>query len=354
MKTNLEILKALDEKVSVYRLKKSYKKLKSIPKKDLTEKEKKYFEKLEKYLTKNKIIVVGTMSSGKSSVINSLLEKDLLPNQNEACTATICQIKDTKYMNDFILKAENKDGKVIQTWIKAEKKLLEQMNSNGNKEEINIYLEGNIKEIKIKNRKILLIDTPGTNNSQNEKHGETTNQYLKKVTGTACLIYVINATQLGTEDDKKFLQNILKISKKNMNLTDKNIIFLLNKIDCIDTEKEDLENFINGTIKYLKEIGVKNPIIFPLSAEFAKLLKLEVQNIKLSRLQQVTLKKYKETFLPNKEDNYKGIDTIKYCSLSRKEKEALYEESEKDMLNAYLNYSGIKAFEIYLNAYLSF
>ena len=50
------------------------------------------------------INVVATMSSGKSTLINSLLSKKILPSSNEACTATITRIKDT---DNSILKKEN-------------------------------------------------------------------------------------------------------------------------------------------------------------------------------------------------------------------------------------------------------
>lgn len=40
------------------------------------------------------INVIATMSSGKSTLINSLLSKKILPSSNEACTATITRIKD--------------------------------------------------------------------------------------------------------------------------------------------------------------------------------------------------------------------------------------------------------------------
>ena len=40
------------------------------------------------------VSVIATMSSGKSTLINSLLHTELLPSENAACTATICRILD--------------------------------------------------------------------------------------------------------------------------------------------------------------------------------------------------------------------------------------------------------------------
>ena len=46
-----------------------------------------------------KIVVVATMSSGKSTLINALLSKKLLPSSNEACTATITKVINRKQEN---------------------------------------------------------------------------------------------------------------------------------------------------------------------------------------------------------------------------------------------------------------
>ena len=53
--------------------------------------------------------VIATMSSGKSTFINAMLGTDLLPARNEATTATIATIFDTKY-NKYIGVRCNKNG----------------------------------------------------------------------------------------------------------------------------------------------------------------------------------------------------------------------------------------------------
>ena len=42
------------------------------------------------------VSIIATMSSGKSTLLNAILGKEILPSKNEACTATICRIKDNK------------------------------------------------------------------------------------------------------------------------------------------------------------------------------------------------------------------------------------------------------------------
>ena len=45
------------------------------------------------------VFVMATMSSGKSTLINALLSKKLLPSSNEACTATITKVINTNQEN---------------------------------------------------------------------------------------------------------------------------------------------------------------------------------------------------------------------------------------------------------------
>ena len=59
------------------------------------------------------INVVATMSSGKSTLINSLLGQQLMPAANEATTATIVKIIDTKQDN-FSATAYDKSGNKVK------------------------------------------------------------------------------------------------------------------------------------------------------------------------------------------------------------------------------------------------
>lgn len=299
------------------------------------------------------ISIVATMSSGKSTLINSILWEELLPSKNEACTAAICQIRDIDGQEKFKVKAEDENGRIIKNWTEASSEILEEINENGNNKNINIFMEGDIKGISSNEMKLVLIDTPGTNNSQNEAHKLTTYRYIKDNENNPLIMYVINATQHGTEDDDTLLREISEIIKENGKQAEERFIFLLNKIDNFDPEKESVESLIKNSISYLKDHGIENPIIFPVSAEFAKLLRLEKQNKRLTRNQKASLEKFKVSFLPDPEDNYEGIDTIKYCSLSEKEKKIMYEESKIDLEKAYFNYSGIVAIEKYITKYIT-
>lgn len=57
--------------------------------------------------------VIATMSSGKSTLINALLEKKLMPSKNEACTATITEILDND-KDSFQAVAYDANGDIVR------------------------------------------------------------------------------------------------------------------------------------------------------------------------------------------------------------------------------------------------
>lgn len=315
-------------------------------------KEKKAIEEFE--IAKNteaEVSVIATMSSGKSTLLNAILGKEILPSKNEACTATICRIKDVQGLRNFRLKAEALDGEIISDWQDITSDEITKFNEEGNTRGINLFVEGDIPGINSGEMNLVLIDTPGPNNSQNMEHKELTYKFIKDTQNNPLVLYVMNATQAATNDDAKLLSEISEIVKKNGKQAEERFIFALNKIDCFDPEKESIEILVENSKKYLKSFGIENPKIFPISAEAAKLVRLRESGEELSRTQKSNLNAYEYNFLP--EGDYLGIDTIKYASISEGMKEKLYKEAKNDKIQGLLNYSGIAAIEIYIERYVN-
>lgn len=316
--------------------------------------EKKAFEEFEN--SKNSeayVSVIATMSSGKSTLINSILEEELLPSKNEACTATISRIRDIDNMEDFRVRVEDLEGNEVHTWQNATNEFLTEVNEKGNEKGLNIVLEGDIPGISSQEMNLVIIDTPGPNNSQNAEHKAATYRYIKDNESNPLVLYVMNATQHATNDDNKLLTEIADIIKEKGKQAEERFLFALNKIDCFDIEKENVEKLIENNKKYLKDKGIDNPKIFPISAEFAKLKKLSLKERTLSRAQKNNLNNFQHNFMPDLEERYEGIDTIKYASISKRLKDELYEESKRDLDRAHLHYSGITAIERYIDNYVS-
>ncbi|MGL6098220.1 MAG: dynamin family protein, partial [Fusobacteriaceae bacterium] len=133
-----------------------------------------------------KYAVLGTMSSGKSTLINALLGKDILPSENQACTGKIFEISNLESKNENI--EAFKDEKIVLD--KIEMSTLKNINNDDSIDKIKI----NTDFFGIK-RKIILYDTPGVNNYINKDHQKITYDFLKN-NNIKNIIYILNATQI--------------------------------------------------------------------------------------------------------------------------------------------------------------
>lgn len=234
---------------------------------------------MNRNLIKHEVIVLATMSSGKSTLINALLGSDILPNENQACTAKIFRITDSDEIDKVKVQCIYKDNRMSEESLEN----LNILNSNIDIKEIEIL--GDFKGIQNKKiaydtHQLTLIDTPGPNNSLDLSHGEIAYELVEE-SDASYLIYVLNATQIGINDDRKLLADILDIknkSKKNLE-----VMFLLNKADQIDPQKENIYSIKNNVMNYLENIGFSQPNIMIVSAYAAKLLKNGLEGKVLTR-----------------------------------------------------------------------
>jgi ribosome biogenesis GTPase A len=217
--------------------------------------------------------VVATMSAGKSTLINAMLGRDLLPAANEATTATITRVTDDKTIptfrgtrfdkeGDAVAFVEDMDLKTVEEWNRLEDTLL-------------IDIEGDIQAVqKRDNVRLVLTDTPGPNNSQDEEHARVTMSFIQDSSRNPLILYVLNASQLGTNDDRRLLELVAEAMRKGGKQGKDRFIFVINKMDVFDPEKgEDLPSVLSRVEKYLTENGIRNPLIYPVSANLARLIR---------------------------------------------------------------------------------
>lgn len=240
-----------------------------------------------------KICVVATMSSGKSTFINSIIGDEILPEKNEACTARTMSVLDND--NADIKKAHiirNNGAKEIVEI--SGREVLEQINNDA--DIIDFLVETNIKSIKNTDKAVVLVDTPGVNNSEDEEHGKRTSEFLKQM-DEGLIIYLMNATQLATNDDEILLKSTLDyVEKQNGKVK---IIFVLNKIDALDTETESIREIVGAAASYIKTHGFENPVIYPLSALSAKLLRMAYYRRTMTRREQRRLEDVFQNYRPS-------------------------------------------------------
>ncbi len=224
-------------------------------------------------------LVVSTMSSGKSTLINAFLGKELMPSRNRACTAKIFALLDNDKMDSF--RAHIITGKDTYKLVEnIDKKTINKYNEQKNTKEF--IIEGQIKGVKNSKKALLLIDTPGINNSMDTSHKKITDSIFDKCK-EGLIIYLINASQMGTYDDEIFLK---MVSKKLKNNDKFNIIFVVNKMDLIDPIKESPDGLILNCKNYIESKGIKDPIIVSTAARSALLFKKVINGLELSEMEE--------------------------------------------------------------------
>lgn len=211
------------------------------------------------------IAVVATMSAGKSTLLNSLIGKRLLPSRNEACTATVCRVEDVDILQEF----EGR-SKVKGCWQDWKSPIAREDVERWNDSKVDeIELRGNLPWIAntADDYRVLLIDTPGPNNSTNIDHARITENILKS-SDFSSLIFVINAETPGTDDEWSFLNKICSVLKGRGHRAQ--IIFALNKIDKIDPEKaETIAGVLRNRMNQFRSIGFEKPVMVPVFGDLA-------------------------------------------------------------------------------------
>lgn len=206
--------------------------------------------------------VVATMSAGKSTLINALLRQKLMPAKQEACTATITEIKDND-ADHFMAKVYDSNGNLIQTYPELSFEIMDSLNSNP--EVSKIRAEGNIPFVTAEDVSLVLVDTPGPNNSRNSEHKAATYRMLSESSKTVVL-YILNGTQFGVEDDSTLLSYVADSMKVGGKQSRDRFIFVINKLDDFKKNDDNIEKTITDVHDYLHDNGIENANIYPASA----------------------------------------------------------------------------------------
>ena len=224
------------------------------------------FRKIESF----DIMVTATMSAGKSTFINALIGKYVCLSQNMACTSKIHSIINKAFEDGY---SSEYDHDLVMTAGKEEL-----LNDNEDNASNMIYVATHYAG-ELCDSRIIIHDSPGVNFSGNKEHQMVAHRLIKRK-NYGLLFYVMNATQLRTNDDEEHLEFVKKTIGTKIP-----VIFILNKVDSINYEEENVEDIIRRQVSYLQEKGFDNPIVCPVSARAGYLSK-QSQNGTLSKSEQ--------------------------------------------------------------------
>lgn len=288
------------------------------------------------------VYVVATMSSGKSTLINAMLGRDLLPAANEATTATIARITDNDQMTEhFSAKRYNRSGQLVGQESDVDLECLKEWNQLGDTKLIDI--EGNIVAIRErKDVRLVLTDTPGPNNSQDEEHQRTTMGFIQDSKRNPLILYVLNASQLGTNDDRNLLGLVAETMRKGGKQSKDRFIFVINKMDVFDPENgEHIPDVLKRVEQYLTSNGIHNPPLYPVSANLTRLIRKPSDQH--SRKERGEFQAMADMF-----SEEPSMNMLQYMPITARVHRALKEKRHSDLLLS----SGLPAVEAMIDEYI--
>ena len=279
-------------------------------------------------LPQKSILITANMSSGKSTLINSLIGKKICQTRNDACTAKIHHIQSKAFEDFYTYEYDNTLS------LNATQAMLMDNNEDNSPEQV--LISTYFRFFKALNDRFLFIDTPGVNSSMDQNHLITTRNALLESEYDKVL-YVINAENIGTDDDRYYLQYLLEVVKN------KKIIFVVNKLDRFKQGEDNIEESLDALKKDLLKLGFSEPQICPISAYAGFLSKKKLWNESLNEDEigelDVLVRKFKR----------QEFDLSQYYSLEEQEYGTMLVNSQQDEKTrkyiSLLNNSGILALE---------
>lgn len=201
------------------------------------------------------VAFLGEFNSGKSTLINALLGKKILPTFVEPTTAAITEISRSDKDRFFVIKSDEEGNEVTQEISIGD--LAQEIT----KVDINKKVIVQLKGLDFLDDNLLVVDTPGVSSIE-ETHDDVTFGYLPLVD----VAFILMDINIGAPS--KSLFDFLKQYPKEML---SKIYFVLNFIDTVDTDK--IEKRKISFYETLHSI-IENPRIIPVSAQKALDVKL--------------------------------------------------------------------------------
>ena len=344
------------------------------------------FKILKNYIFSSNLIfipILGVSNSGKSSFINCLLGKNILPCDSSECTRRAIIIRYLKEkektslysikfntcenLNDIYYYYTKKE--LISENLEEIKEIISILNESfpSKEEDSFLLLEANIKFLEnsdlgevMDKRDICFIDFPGHNTNNNSFSNN--NIYQKVLKMSSFFVYINSGKAFKEDSNKKLLSSAYNevISIRKGDISSKLFIdlclFIFNKVDILDEKERDLKE-INKEIKETLEIK-DNDNKINCSFFSSKLYEQYLSKIEEYKINKVIniFKQYFDNFKSQENDELFGEKEksfIKFLEKSLKKRiNSDYEFKESDLEK--INKEKIISSDIYkeINTYL--
>lgn len=184
---------------------------------------------------KLKLVVLGEVKAGKSTLVNALVHKEVSYTNVLEATANILEIKYSE-KDEIVIKRRNKPDIILNS--------LEELNDiitpNANNQEFfsnisKITVSTNTERLK----EITIVDTPGLN-TVTLTNEERTENYIMNAD---VILWVLNAHHLGQSDVNEKIEEVLEYGKP--------IICVLNRVDEIGDNPQELIEYVDNEMGYM-------------------------------------------------------------------------------------------------------
>lgn len=241
-----------------------------------------------------KVATVGAIKSGKSTLLNAFIGRDLLPNQNAPCTVATTEIFHSSDICSHIVK-QFYDGS-YENILSDKNMTLEEMfhndirevrenNSHTNIEKYLLHtpingINGSIYGDVINN--FVLLDTPGLDELSTSRFDS---DYIKKVSfrelrDADALIVVFDYQNFMSDINGKILKFIAS-NEKLIERGKNKIFFVINKVDLINSKDENIEDCLERVRNMIREYipSISDPNVNFMSARQALFSRLVKNNL---------------------------------------------------------------------------
>lgn len=226
-----------------------------------------------------RVVLMGQVKSGKSSVLNALAGKEISPVNVTEATACIIEVSYAPEESAELLR----QGKEAIKGLPCD--IFELLTTHQN--DIDFFNECEVVKIRLpipKLKQLFIVDTPGlaTSTEQNERKTQAYFQTADVV------LWVLNGNYLGNSDVNDELRRVAKMGKP--------ILVVLNRID-------EFEDDIQECLEYVKqELGFYVKAVLPLSAKNAILALSSGNTAELEKSGFSTLMEYLENKIERQVD----------------------------------------------------
>lgn len=196
-----------------------------------------------------RVLIVATMSAGKSTFVNALVGHKINQVRSTACTSIIHHIYNKPTREGAI--AEFGERNFIYTTDYSQ--LLSE-----NIDYIGINFNSSLSKCRI-----CILDTPGINYNRDKSHGELSKRIISD-NNYDLLVLVLNARQLAIDDEMDLIEFVGKQCKQK-------IIGVLNQCDAFKPSQDSIDLALKISVSMFIDSGIKNPLIIPISAQAAYL-----------------------------------------------------------------------------------